>query len=267
MAEARCRDILARMLRILLLLAPLAWSGSPGTCWRIVEEEGRTAYYVTTVENPSVNFEIEYEPKTFGEARNRRDIVTAANGTFFSGPQPLGDVRDSQGREHHPQQRLLSKGVRLIDLGQRWALGRLKQGGFSVMTGDEAVLRMDLYLGGGALLRLNGADQTASNVANPKAFAASFEDAVLEAKRSRTAVGIKTDGAGQALLILHVPPSSGADIHDLARYMEDLGAQDAVMFDGGDAAAYSAGADGAQYLATFPKRDLNPTHIFARACR
>lgn len=241
------------------LLAGTALAAEP-SCWRLVRLGGMLPSVVARIERPADNLVIALKPERFAQAR--RLGVVAANGTFFAGEVPMADVLDSEGREHHPYERLLRYSDRVVDLGKRWALGRPRgKKKLAVVRGDQARETMDLYLGGAAILLLKGEDRSADNAPRGRTPGESFPPDILQRRAARTLAGLT---AGGELLLVGVP-APGATPREAAKIMSDLGAEDAVMLDGGGAFGFAAGED-ADYSPA-PREDLNPTHLAARACR
>ncbi len=231
-------------------------------CWH--EEPG---YYWARVQNPAANFTVLAEPKRMSEVCAAGVVV--ANGTFFAPGAPLGDVIVG-GASPYPlakDQRRLKRGSRLVDLGKRWGIGVLKAVPLMGMAdGDTALRTMSVYLGGGGLLLSDGQDVSPLNASRSGEWGPSFPLDILDDERGRTAVGIKDENGRQALLIVSTKDSAHATVSALADIMKNLGATEAVFYDGGGARGYAAGGK-CLALPTNKGEDLNPTHIAIRACR
>lgn len=254
------------MLLAALLLAAAAQAGE--TCWH--KGEGpRGPYYYFGVGEPAGKFVVDYGPKRLRRAADLAAVV--ANGTFFSGARPLGDVVDSEGRRFHPsERRLRAADGRMVDLGLRWGVGRLR-GRLVVATGDQARdAGLEPFLGGGAALLLGGQDAVARNRPRRGVWGESFPADILDASRARTALGLKMGADGvQRLVLLSVPERSGMTAAEAAAALRALGATDAVLFDGGGARGLSARSEdgGRLFEAPAEREDLNPTRVGLRACR
>ncbi|MDE2237806.1 MAG: phosphodiester glycosidase family protein [Elusimicrobia bacterium] len=252
----------------------------PQRCWDKAYDRG-VDYALAVIERPSDNLIVSYEPMRFWRARGLGTVVV--NGTYFGQGQPMGDVLASDGREYHPRYRVLRPGDgRVVDLGRRWALGRLRgKGTLAIARDDEAIETMDLYLGGGAILLLDGKDLSADNLPRGSTPGESFSPDMLSRPAARTAVGLRTVDGRQQLLIVSAPQSAqsilsgdilrprGATLAGMAALMRRLGATDAVLFDGGGAAGFSAGDGGGGSIYWSPinaSENLNPTHLAARSC-
>lgn len=249
-----------------LLLASAVYAGP--ACWHKAEGP-HGPYYYFGVGEPARKLVVDYATKRLRRAADLAPVV--ANGTFFAGARPLGDVVDSVGRRFHPDaRRLRAQDGRMIDLGRRWGVGRLG-GRLVVATGDQARdAGLEPFLGGGALLLLGGEDAVARNRPQRGVWGESFPSDILDEARGRTALGLKTgpDGA-QRLILLSVPERSGMTAAETAAALRALGATEAVLFDGGGARGLSAKPPDGEELFEAPaeREDLNPTHVGLRDCR
>jgi exopolysaccharide biosynthesis protein len=231
------------------------------TCWT----SDKTSF-TAVVENPAQNLTFLLQPRVFTSLCDDGEIVT--NGTFFSGSEPLGVVISGGEVLYSPPAKRFKSGSRWIDLGMRWGIGVLKDSSsLAVSDSDSAPGTMRTFLGGGGLLLQDGEVAVAMNASPPDQWGASFSPSdILESRRGRTAFGLKTVDGRQELVVLSVKESAGATIAELAERMKSLGANDAVFYDGGGAAAFAAGGR-CRELPSNPGEDLNPTHVVIKACR
>lgn len=248
-----------------LLLALPAHAAPPAECWG---KHG--AFYAAVIENPGANFRVDLGAKGFAEASKLGLVVT--NGTFFSGGsdglKPLGDAVVG-GRAWRPgQDRITSADGRKIDLSLRWGVGVDASGAAKVYTGAQArTAGLKQFLGGAGLLLHKGRSTLDANRYDEGAWGPSFAPDVLSRTTGRTALGVRADGA---LVVVHAPRDPGAGLPALAQAAADLGAVDAVFYDGGKAAAFSAGPPGHPLrLLSSPHKveDVNPSHLVFKACR
>jgi len=258
--------VLALALAALIAPAP---ARAAGRCWERRVVAGRTAD-VAFVKDAARNLALDLGVKRFARARGLGLIVT--NGTFFDqgARLALGDaIVDGALVQQYPSRRLRTKDGRLVDLGLRWGLGVSTSGAPTAATGDEALTSMRTFLGGGIVLLKGGVDRTADNEAVPGRYGASFSRAELERPGARTALGATADGT---LVVVGLPfhPSSGwATTRETAAIMRELGCVDAVLYDGGHAQGFAAGAAGEPGSLDDPPEpveDANPSHLVFKAC-
>lgn len=252
-------------LLILLLASPARAASPPPECW------GRHgAFHAAVIENPGANFLVDLGAKSFAAASKLGLVVT--NGTFFAagsdGLKPLGDAVLG-GKAWRPgQDRITAGDGRKIDLSQRWGVGVDASGAAKVYTGAQArSANLKQFLGGAGLLLYKGRSALDANRYEDGVWGPSFAPDVLSRVTGRTAVGVRADGA---LVVVHAPRSPGAGLPALAQAAADLGAADAVFYDGGKAAAFAAGPPGHPLrLVSAPHKaeDMNPSHLVFKACR
>lgn len=256
-------------MRILLLSALLAApAAAQETCWRENVSAGGLRLHAAVV--PASSFRPDFGAKTFVEASRLGLVVT--NGTFFGsagGLEPLGDVvADGRALYRPERNRYTASDGRRIDLSLRWGLGVDGGGQAFVVTGAEARrLKLRQYLGGAGLLLSAGRDALAEDAQRAGDWGPAFPPGILEGSPARTAVGITLDGA---LVVVQAPRPKGAALPALAAALRELGAVEAVFYDGGRASGFSAGAagDAGRILSKpHPAEDLNPTHLVFTACR
>ncbi|MBI4371744.1 MAG: phosphodiester glycosidase family protein [Elusimicrobia bacterium] len=241
---------------------------TPPKCWAY-DPNGR---YIARIEDPTRNFSVLFGRRRLSETSGRGAVVV--NGTFFWKKEPLGDVIEGGaprylldgGRRRAVVWDESAGAERRVDFGLRWGIGVDKESRrLFVLAGDQAVSEgMRTYLGGGGLLLKDGQDATALNRAVPGRWGPSFSAMLLDEPERRTALGIQ-NGPGRLQTLLVVGSESRVTIAHLARVMQALGAEDAVFYDGGDAAGFAAG--GEVLIQPDPDEDLNPTHIILKACR
>jgi hypothetical protein len=250
---------------LLAASAPAHAAAPPVECWG---KHG--AFYGAVVENPGENFRVDLGAKGFAAASKLGLIVT--NGTFFaaggSGLRAWGDaVVDGRATRPGPD-RVTATDGRLIDLSQRWGVGVDARGRAAVLTGAQARgggLR--LFWGGAGLLLYKGRSALEANRAVDGAWGPAFAPDVLSRVTGRTALGVRGDGA---LVVVHAPRQPGAGLPALAKAAAELGAVDAVFYDGGKAAAFAAGPPGHPlrlYSPPHAAEDINPSHLVFKACR
>ncbi len=247
-----------RAFAFLLIGACQAGAQTPQTASNVHLGEairGTTVHWVL-VGAPS-NLSYDHGLKTLSRAKELASVVT--NGTFFSGATALGDVIVRGQKVHYlteDQRVLITADGRYVDIGERWGLGVDRNGRAVVRKGKDAD---DLwtYLGGAGLLLEEGDAMTHLNVAQPGRYGASFAPDVLDARRPRTALGIRADGR----IVLAAVPKPGATVAGLARIMLELGCRDAVFYDGGRATGLSLRDQDEPVIR--PQEDLNPSHILA----
>lgn len=236
------------------------------TCWGPYK-----GFYSAVIADPGSNFRVDLGAKGFAKAARLGAVVT--NGTFFSstpqGLAPLADaVVDGRAAARPPQDRMKASDGRLIDLAQRWGVGIDGAGAAKVYTGQQArAAGLSQFLGGGGLLVYGGRPTLDANRAEPGVWGPAFPPDVLSRTTGRTALGVRQDGA---LVVLHAPRSPGAGLAALAQAALELGAVEAVFYDGGKAAGFSAGKPGApDHLLSSPHQaeDVNPSHLVFKACR
>lgn len=234
--------------------------------------EGKSAH-VAVIHAPERNFGFDLGAKYFDQAKDLGLVVS--NGTFFKwlsdgGLQPLGRlIRDGREIYRPPQRRMVIADGRLVDLGLRWGMGIDAQGK-PVAVRDQDADSLRTFVGGGIILLKDGKDMSASNRAVAGRYGASFSDAELDDKTSRLAIGARPDGAMLVLYLPRSPSSDSGSMADVLQMMRDLGASDAVLYDSGRAAGFSAGAPGQDkdyYEAPDPAENLNPTHFVFSGCQ
>lgn len=250
---------------LLLSLAVPARADAPAECW------GRHgAFYAAVIEDPRANFRVDVGAKPFAAAAKLGLVVT--NGTFFAagagGLAPLGDVVVG-GKARRPEQDRITAGDgRKIDLSLRWGIGVDGAGKAGVYTGAQArAAGLEQFLGGGGLLLYKGRPALGANRYEDGAWGPSFAPDVLSRTTGRTALGVRADGA---LVVVGAPRDPGAGLPALARAAAELGAVDAVFYDGGKAAGFAAGPPGHPLrllAAPHPAEDVNPSHLVFKACR
>lgn len=250
-----------------LLFASLAAfaAAPPPECW------GRHgAFWAAVIENPGANFHVDLGAKSFAAASKLGLVVT--NGTFFAagsdGLKPLGDAVVG-GKDWRPSQdRITARDGRKIDLSQRWGVGVDASGRARVYTGAQARgASLKQFLGGAGLLLYKGRSALDANRYEDGVWGPSFAPDVLSRTTGRTALGVRADGA---LVVVGAPREPGAGLTALAQAAADLGAVDAVFYDGGKAAAFAAGPPGHPLrLESAPHKaeDVNPSHLVFKACR
>lgn len=252
-------------------------------CVRTNEARRGAVINYAVVENPLENFEILHARQRFEQVQNMGVVVT--NGTFFDpgagvaiakiltmrGSYAYGD-RDKNDKEK--PDRTMRRGGRFIDLDQRWGVGVRKDDGLLEVVQEKKAdsPRLKTYLGGGGILLKDGkfaADENwQDRKTHPLPSGPSFPDDYRTRFVGRTALGVTKDKT--KLLVVGVRPP-GTNISGLAGIMKDLGAHDAVFYDGGGATAFAAGPLGGPRTVVVhppdPSENLNPTHIVIRRCR
>lgn len=251
----------------LLLCAALSAAPAAGeTCWGPYK-----GFYSAVIADPGANFRVDLGPKGFAAASRLGAVVT--NGTFFAstpdGLAPLADAVVAGKPAARPSQdRVKASDGRLIDLAERWGIGVDATGAAKVYTGRQArQSSLSQFLGGGGLLVYRGRPALDANRAEPGVWGPSFAPDVLSRTTGRTALGVRGDGS---LLVLHAPRSPGSGLAGLAQAAIELGAVEAVFYDGGKAAGFSAGRPGRpDHLLSKPHaaEDVNPSHLVFKACR
>lgn len=253
------------LLALLLAAAATQAAAAPTECWG---KHG--AFYGAVVENPGENFRVDLGAKSFAAAAKLGLIVT--NGTFFAtGPSGLRALGDAvvDGRATRPaQDRVGAADGRRIDLSERWGVGVDAGGRAKVMTGAQArAAGLRQFLGGAGLLLYKGRSALDANRAEDGVWGPAFAPDVLSRVTGRTALGVRGDGA---LVVVHAPRNPGAGLPALAQAAAELGAVDAVFYDGGKAAAFAAGPPGHPLRLFSPPHaveDVNPSHLVFKACR
>lgn len=250
---------------LLLALSAPARADAPAECWG---KHG--AFYAAVIENPGANFRVDLGAKGFAAAAKLGLVVT--NGTFFAagaeGLSPIGDAVVGGKAKRPREDRIAAGDGRKIDLSQRWGVGVDGAGKAKVYTGAQARgAGLEQFLGGGGLLLYKGRPALEANRYEEGLWGPSFAPDVLARVTGRTALGIRADGA---LVVVGAPRDPGAGLPALARAAAELGAVDAVFYDGGKAAGFSAGPPGHPlrlYSAPHAAEDMNPSHLVFKACR
>lgn len=253
-----------------LLAVALSAQAAPsgGGCWSAVPLDGKSAR-LAVIHSPERNFGFDFGAKYFSDAKDLGVVVT--NGTFYTTGsrdlKPLGRlIRDGREVYAPPEPRFKTSDGRLVDLGQRWGIG-VDADGKALAVRDEDAGVMRAFVGGGIILLKDGQDLVESNRAVSGRYGASVPDAELDGRAARVAVGARADGA---LLVVFVPRGrDSATASDVRKMMSELGARDAVLYDGGHAAGFSAGLPGQDkdfYDPPDPVEDLNPTHLVFAGC-
>jgi len=251
---------------VLLAAASAQAAAPPAECWG---KHG--AFLAAVIENPGANLRVDLGAKGFAAASKLGLVV--ANGTFFaagsSGLTPLGDaVVDGKPAARPPEDRVTAADGRKIDLSARWGVGVDAAGRAKVYTGAQARgAGLRQFLGGAGLLLHKGRPALTANRYEEGVWGPSFAPDVLARVTGRTALGVRADGA---LVVVHAPRDPGVGLAALARALVEFGALDAVFYDGGKAAAFSAGPPGHPLRLHSPPHaaeDVNPSHLVFKACR
>ncbi|TBR17082.1 hypothetical protein EPO15_17735 [bacterium] len=253
------------MTALLLVALAVSVQAAPAECWG---KHG--GFYAAVIENPGANFRVDLGAKRFAEAAKLGLVVT--NGTFFGagsdGLKPLGDAVVGGKAWKPAADRLTTGDGRKVDLSLRWGIGVDGSGAAKVYTGAQArSAGLRQFLGGAGLLLYKGRSALEANRYEDGVWGPSFAPDVLSRTTGRTALGVRADGA---LVVVGAPREPGAGLAALAQAAADLGAVEAVFYDGGKAAGFSAGPPGHPLRlesAPHPAEDVNPSHLVFKACR